>query len=563
MKRVSKYFSLLVLLFLVAFSGNKVYAETNTDKDLTVSYNVHAENLGWMRLVTEDSVIGTIGQGLRIESFNVKLSVPQNIKELSSAKIKYKAHIQDIGWSDWVYGPNNIGTTGQSKRIEAVQIQLENVPAGYHVAYQVHVQNKGWMPWTRDGQVAGTTGESLRIEAIRIKIERPNDDDTSITYQSHVQNIGWQGNVNDGNTSGTEGKNLRLEAIKLSLAKAPLGMSLSYQTHVENLGWQPVTNDGALSGTIGQSLRVEAIKIWLNNVPPGYHVQYQAHVQNIGWMPWVEDGQVAGTTGQGLRLEAIRVRFIKNQNTNSVVEKAVPTGKTLAQFLQEQKTRNASNVYNGGAASDTYVQYYATPEDFKTPSQRYQFLTLDTFRSGINEFELNLFLLNQGSLSGQAKAFIDAARQYNVDTLYLVAHAIWETGHGTSQLSNGVTLNVDKNNNPITPTVVYNFWGIGAYDSDPVKAGAKKAYTEGWTNKAAAINGGAKWISEHYIHATPLAQNTLYKMRWNYAWDNNASNGIHQYATDAHWARGISGTIDDLYYLYRGVRVDFEYPVYN
>ena len=33
---------------------------------------------------------------------------------------------------------------------------------------RVHVQDIGWQNWVRNGRIAGTTGQSKRIEAIQI-----------------------------------------------------------------------------------------------------------------------------------------------------------------------------------------------------------------------------------------------------------------------------------------------------------------------------------------------------------------------------------------------------------
>lgn len=60
---------------------------------------------------------------------------------------------------------------------------------------------------------------------------------------------------------------------------------------------------------------------------------------------------------------------------------------------------------------------------------------------------------------------------------------------------------------------VYNMFGIGAYDSDPVGTGSNYAYEMGWDTPEKAIMGGAKWISENYINSSSHTQNTLYEMR--------------------------------------------------
>jgi len=38
----------------------------------------------------------------------------------------------------------------------------------YSIRYRAHVQNIGWQGWRTDGQTAGTVGQSLRIEAVEI-----------------------------------------------------------------------------------------------------------------------------------------------------------------------------------------------------------------------------------------------------------------------------------------------------------------------------------------------------------------------------------------------------------
>ncbi|WP_106059606.1 hypothetical protein [Clostridium vincentii] len=40
----------------------------------------------------------------------------------------------------------------------------------FMVKYQAHVQDVWWQSWVKDGEIAGTTGQSKRMEAIRIRI---------------------------------------------------------------------------------------------------------------------------------------------------------------------------------------------------------------------------------------------------------------------------------------------------------------------------------------------------------------------------------------------------------
>ena len=54
--------------------------------------------------------------------------------------------------------------------IQAMQIKLIGAPAGYHIEYRAHVEDIGWQEWVRDGKLAGTTGKNKQIEAIEIRI---------------------------------------------------------------------------------------------------------------------------------------------------------------------------------------------------------------------------------------------------------------------------------------------------------------------------------------------------------------------------------------------------------
>ena len=54
--------------------------------------------------------------------------------------------------------------------MEAIEIKIKE-SLGKKIKYRVHVQDYGWMDWKQNGELAGTTGENKRIEAIEIKVE--------------------------------------------------------------------------------------------------------------------------------------------------------------------------------------------------------------------------------------------------------------------------------------------------------------------------------------------------------------------------------------------------------
>ena len=91
--------------------------------------------------------------------------------------LSYRVHIQDIGWQEWKKNGEIAGTTGQKKRIEAIEMKLSNdYSEQYDLYYRCHVQDYGWLGWAQNGQKSGTTGYAKRIEAIEIRLVKKGDE---------------------------------------------------------------------------------------------------------------------------------------------------------------------------------------------------------------------------------------------------------------------------------------------------------------------------------------------------------------------------------------------------
>lgn len=307
------------------FSSDRIIGDTTLYAKWglhTVTYQSHVQNIGWQTWMSNSESSGTSGQSLRLEAMHIKL-------ENLSGGIEYRTHVQNIGWQNWVSNGAMAGTSGQSLRLEAIDIRLTGDAADqYDIYYRVHAQNFGWMDWAKNGASAGTAGFAYRLEAIQIVLvpkggeapgatTKPFVDKNApapttgptVNYQSHVQNIGWQNWANNGATSGTSGQSLRLEAMKIQLANIDGG--IEYRTHVQNIGWMNWVANGALSGTEGLSYRLEAIDIRLTgDAADQYDIYYRVHAQNFGWMGWAKNGASAGTAGYAYRLEAIQIVLV-------------------------------------------------------------------------------------------------------------------------------------------------------------------------------------------------------------------------------------------------------------
>jgi len=209
------------------------------------------------------------------------------------------------------------------------------------------------------------------------------------------------------------------------------------------------------------------------------------------------------------------------------------------------------------------VLYYLNPNN----NDMFQHLVLSS-SAGVSANQINNLLLGKGILQGKGQAFIEAGLTHSLNEVYLVVHALHETNNGTSELATGVEVGKNSNGDPVLVTdanrsqltdikKVYNMFGIGAADSDPLRLGAIRAYNENWTTPEAAIIGGARFIGQGYIHGT-YQQDTLYKMRW-----NPANPGYPQYATDVAWAVKQVATIKQLYNQLENPVLHFDIPVYE
>ncbi len=141
-----------------------------------------------------------------------------------------------------------------------VDVQKVSNPSFY---YGIHLQGTGWtygndnsVNETPDYYTFGTTGQSRRLEAFYLLLNN-----TNICYESHLKGVAWgQGVFCNGAITGTTGQSRRIEAIKISL-DAGVGFVL-YQSHLEGIGWESGwTYNGDISGTTGQSRRLEAFRL--------------------------------------------------------------------------------------------------------------------------------------------------------------------------------------------------------------------------------------------------------------------------------------------------------------
>lgn len=248
--------------------GIKISLDNSLDG--TVKYQTHVQTYGWQDWKENGQMSGTSGESKRLEA--IKIQLEGSVEE--KYDIYYRVHVQTYGWLDWTKNGEPAGTEGLAKRLEAIEIKLikkgEDAPGrtlcpyvgnDWKVRYQTHVQGYGWQEFRYDGLMSGTSGEARRLEAIQMQLGSVSVEG-GIRYRTHVQSYGWQNWALDGQMSGTSGESKRLEAIQIELTgKAADKYDIYYRVHAQTYGWLGWAKNGKSAGTEGLSTRLEAIEI--------------------------------------------------------------------------------------------------------------------------------------------------------------------------------------------------------------------------------------------------------------------------------------------------------------
>ena len=260
------------------------------DADGAISYRAHLQNSGWGGWVDGGAPCGTKGEGRRVEAVQMRLSG----KLSDTHSVWYRVHAQNLGTLGWACDGQAAGTAGQGLRAEAIEVQVllkGEAPAGYAVGQasyvgavsaNVHLQNSGWTG-SRSALEFGTTGQSRRLEAIRLQAPA-TPVPAGISYEVHAQNRGWMPAAADGALAGTTGQSKRLEAVRISLtgeAAKEGNYSVWYRIHSQDYGWLGWAHDGKPAGTTGLGRRAEAIDVQVlpqGQVPKGYDASRAACV---------------------------------------------------------------------------------------------------------------------------------------------------------------------------------------------------------------------------------------------------------------------------------------------
>lgn len=220
------------------------------------------------------------------------------------------AHVQIDGWLESTASGRVIGTTGESKRLEALRLGCSIGGRNIGIRFTTYCKGLGWLPWSGNYGLSGTVGESRPMEAIRIEY---NDLDPSaaeefdIYYRVHVQNYGWLGWAKNGEIAGTLGLSKRMEAIQIIATRKN-----------ENA---PEANFRGIVSDRSEAL-IQADSFTDNSKDYGgqeVKIAIRAHYQTYGWQEWDFNGEALGVNGESKRLEAFELMGYDGLNQRDLI----------------------------------------------------------------------------------------------------------------------------------------------------------------------------------------------------------------------------------------------------
>lgn len=183
-KLISMIVTMVISVTMLAFATGTTTADAPNycSPYPALRVQAHVQNDGWQDPVTKimgdrsdpnaSITVGTTGRSLRLEALRIGIIN----RPVGGGGIEVNAHLAGTGWTGFKRAnlPDmlEIGTTGQSRAIEAIQIRLTGSLRRYYtIEYRLHLAGTGWTNYSRNGMTCGTTGQARRAEALEIRIK--------------------------------------------------------------------------------------------------------------------------------------------------------------------------------------------------------------------------------------------------------------------------------------------------------------------------------------------------------------------------------------------------------
>ena len=257
----------------------KIDLNNQTGSTGGIAYSTHLAGIGWQNIKSNGEVSGTTGESRKMEAIRINLTgqLADNYDIWYRGYVQYMGW---LNWNKNGQPVGSVGASRQLEAVDIRLVPKNSVtlpqsgslynpgnqplPSEYSISYKSHVGYIGWMNEVSANTVSGTIGQSKYIEALQVNSSNTILGDVAITCSAHTQGSGWSDGVSPGNTCGTVGQTKPLEAIKLGLSgSAADKYDVYYKVHLSWLGWQEWAKNNEPAGTPASGKPIEAVLVKL------------------------------------------------------------------------------------------------------------------------------------------------------------------------------------------------------------------------------------------------------------------------------------------------------------
>lgn len=216
----------------------------------------------------------------------------------------------------------------------------------------------------------------------------------------------------------------------------------------------------------------------------------------VGREGWVKKDQVSrGFTETAMpAVYTSKINALKKAHPNWTFE-FVHMGASLQTYSQTVSKQTISNMADSKKTDLASIQYYMDPVNFLDEKNVFMFLDYSRYdpktfsQKGVESIwvdKSNAVCTKEEAVD----AFMEASDSLQLNPYFIAGRAAIESGYGTSALAKGTVKGYEG---------YYNFYGIGAVDSNPAQGGASYAKGRNWNSPVRAIIEGANWIKDQYV----------------------------------------------------------------
>lgn len=352
----------------------------------TVSYRSHVSNVGWMSAVADGKTSGAIDSRNAIEALSLGVNWYGHGGSISS-----RAHVSGFGWQDWSSGV--IGTTGQSRSIEAVQFKLNGeLSAAYDIWYRVFACNLGgWLGWTSNGSPAGSAAKGAAIQGVQILLvakgsSTPGDTANHFIGATDILS-GSSFGLNGKSLGSAQGKSILLgsesgseplTSLSISFDNQETLGSIGYSGCYEFGGWGDVVSDGVALNSKNNGRVLKAVRLTLTgDLSNAYDVWYRCFDSKKGWLGWTCNGADAGATVSGSFLAAVEVQIVSKGGS--------APGVTDGEFVSDTSADHPHVVYQAHSANRGWSPSVLDGQVAGTTGQSLSLQALNVSLSGVDD----------------------------------------------------------------------------------------------------------------------------------------------------------------------------------